>query len=34
LAVKITGNRGARQEIFLSTKVSEETVPFQQEFPI
>jgi len=34
LAVKINGNRGAQQEISVSTKVSKETVPFQQEFPI
>jgi len=34
LAVKINGNRGAQQEIYVSTKVSKETVPFQQEFPI
>jgi len=33
LAVKINGNCGAQQEIFLSTKVSKEIVPFQQEFP-
>jgi len=33
LAVKINGNRGAQQEISVSTKVSEEIVPFQQEFP-
>jgi len=31
---KISGNRGAQHEISLSTKVSKETVPFQQEFPI
>jgi len=29
LAVKINGNRGAQQEIFVSTKVSKEIVPFQ-----
>jgi len=34
LAVKINGNRGAQQEISVSTKVSNEIVPFQQEFPI
>jgi len=34
LAVKTNGNRGAQQEIFVSTNVSEEIVPFQQEFPI
>jgi len=36
LTVKISGNRGAQQEISLSTKVSKEIVglPFQQEFPI
>jgi len=34
LALKINGNRGAQQEISVSTKVSEEVVPFQQEFPI
>jgi len=34
LAVEINGNRGSPQEIFVSTKVSNETVPFQQEFPI
>jgi len=34
LAVKINGNRGAQQEIFVSTKVSKEIVPFQQEFLI
>jgi len=27
-------NRGAQQEISVSTKVSKEIVPFQQEFPI
>jgi len=26
----INGNRGAHQEIFVSTKVSKEIVPFQQ----
>jgi len=34
LAVKINGNRGTQQEIAVSTKVSKEIVPFQQEFPI
>jgi len=34
LAVKIYGNHGAQQEIFVSTKVSKEIVPFQQEIPI
>jgi len=34
LAVKINGNRGSPQEIFVSTKVSKETVPFQHEYPI
>jgi len=34
LAVKINANRGAGQKISLSTKVSKETVAFQQEFPI
>jgi len=34
LAVKINGNRGTRQEISGSTKVSNEIVPFQQEFLI
>jgi len=34
LDVKINGNRGAQQEISVSTKVSKEIVPFQQEFPI
>jgi len=33
LAVKINGSRGAQQEIFVSTKVSNEILPFQQEFP-
>jgi len=28
LAVKINGNRGAQQEISVSTKVSKEVVPF------
>jgi len=32
LAVKINGNRGAQQEISVSTTVSKEIVPFQQEF--
>jgi len=34
LDVKINGNRGAQQEITVSTKVSKEIVAFQQEFPI
>jgi len=34
LAVKINGNRGTQQEISVSTKVSKEIVPFQQDFPI
>jgi len=34
LCVKINGNRGAQQEIFVPTKVSKEIHPFQQEFPI
>jgi len=34
LAVKINGNRGTQQEISVSTKVSKEIVPSQQEFPI
>jgi len=34
LAFKINGNRGAQQEISVSTKVSKEIVPFQQEFSI
>jgi len=34
LAVKINGDRGTQQEISVSTKVSIEIVPFQQEFPI
>jgi len=29
LAVKINGNRGAQQEISISTKVSKEILPFQ-----
>jgi len=29
---KINENRGAEQDISVSTKVSKETVPFQQEF--
>jgi len=33
LTVKINGNRGAQQEISVSTKVSKEIVPFQQQFP-
>jgi len=34
LAVKTNGNRGAQQEIAVSTKVSKEIVPLQQELPI
>jgi len=34
LTVKTNGNRGAQQEISISTKVSKEIVPFEQEFPI
>jgi len=34
LPVKTNGNRGIQQEISLSTKVSKEIAPFQQEFPI
>jgi len=34
LAVQINGNCGKQQEITVSTKVSNEIVPFQQEFPI
>ena len=34
MAVKINGNRGAQQEISVSTKVSKQIIPFQQEFPI
>jgi len=34
LVVKINGNLGAEQEIFVSIKVSKEIVPFQQEFLI
>jgi len=34
LAVEFNGNRGTQQEISVSTKVSKEIVPFQQEFPI
>jgi len=34
LVVKINGNRGAKQEISVSTKVSNEVVQFQQEFSI
>jgi len=34
LTVKINGNRGAQQEISVSTKVSKEIVPFEQEFPM
>jgi len=34
LTVKINGNRGTQQEISVSTEVSKEIAPFQQEFPI
>jgi len=34
LAIKINGKRGTQQEITVSTKVSKEIVPFQQEFAI
>jgi len=34
LAVEINGNRGTQQKNSVSTKVSKEIVPFQQEFPI
>jgi len=34
LAVKINGNRGVQQENSVSTKVSKEIVPLQQEFAI
>jgi len=34
LAVKINEYRGAQHEISVSTKVSKEIAPFQQEFPI
>jgi len=34
LAVKSNGNRGAQQNLTVSTKGSKEIVPFQQEFPI
>jgi len=34
LDVKINGNRGAQLEMYVSTKVSKEIVPFQQEFPL
>jgi len=34
LAVQINGNRGAQQEISVSTKVLKEIIPFQREFPI
>jgi len=30
----MNGNRGEQQEISVSTKISTEIVPFQQEFPI
>jgi len=33
LIVKINGNRGAQQEISVSTKVLKDVVPFQQEIP-
>jgi len=29
----MNGNRGTQQEISVSTKVSKEIAPFQQEFP-
>jgi len=34
LAVKINGNRGAQQEISVSTSISNEIMPFQQKLPI
>jgi len=34
LTVKINGNSGAQQEISVSTKVSKEIVPFEQEFAV
>jgi len=34
LAVKINGNSGAQQEIYVSTKVSKKIARFQQEFAI
>jgi len=34
LSVEINGNHGAQQEFSVSTTVSKEIVPFQQEFPI
>jgi len=34
LAVKINGHRDAQQEISISTNVSKEILPYQQEFPI
>jgi len=34
LTVKINGNRGAQQEISVSTKVSKEIVQFQHEHPV
>jgi len=34
LTVKINGNCGAQQEISVSTKVSKEIVPFEQEFAV
>jgi len=33
LVVKINGNRGAKKEISVSTKVSKEIAPSQREFP-
>jgi len=33
-AVNVNGNRGAQQEISVSTKVSKEIVPFQKEIPM
>jgi len=32
LDAKINGNRGAQQEISVSTRVTKEVAPFQQEF--
>jgi len=34
LAVKINGNRGAQQDISVSTTVSKEIMPFKQKLPI
>jgi len=33
LFFKINGNGGEQQKVSVSTKVSKEIVPFQQEFP-